>query len=75
VVKPTKVANNNAAEARITVPQTLPDSRATVEKRAVAKAIVSPTIANRKRTQTFDNPKRGKRRSAAGCGPFIICSG
>src|ERR1700704_3985090 len=57
VVSPTMVASRRAAEARITVVQTLPDSRATVEKRAAEKARISPTIATRKRTQTWERPK------------------
>ncbi len=53
------MASNKAADARMTVPQTLPDSRATVEKSAVAKASARPTMANRNRTQTCDSANRG----------------
>src|SRR5271169_6966415 len=52
------------------VPQTLPDSRATVEKSAVAKASIRPTRASRNRTQTCASRSRGKRDGDDGCGMF-----
>src|SRR5258708_20726419 len=54
-------ASRRAHEARMTVVQTLPDSRATVENRAAEKARIKPTIATRNRTHTWESPmeKRG----------------
>src|SRR5882672_6072949 len=62
VVNPTIVASRRAAEARITVVQTLPDSRATVEKRAAVKASIKPTIATKNRTHTWEMPMEGRLR-------------
>ena len=72
VVRPTKVASRSAADARMTVPQTLPASRDTVENNAAAKARVSPTIASRNRTHTCDSPNHEKRDGAAGCETFCV---
>src|SRR5208283_706571 len=58
VVRPTNVASRRAADARTIVPQTLPDSRETVENSAAANASTRPTIATRKRTQTSGIPIR-----------------
>jgi hypothetical protein len=49
------------------VPHTLPASRDTVEKSAAAKASVSPTRANRNRTQTCDSRNHGKRETKDDC--------
>src|ERR1700689_1888078 len=46
----------SAAEARTIVPHTFPDSRDTVENSAAPNASTSPTMANRKRTQTCESP-------------------
>ena len=50
-----------AWDARMIVPQMLPDSPETVEKSAAPKARTRPTIATRKRTQTSESPKRSAR--------------
>src|ERR1700690_4063888 len=55
------MASNNAVEARMSVPQRLPDSRVTVEKRAAAKARTKPTIATRNRTHTSGTSRCGNR--------------
>src|ERR1700693_5294165 len=52
VTKPTKVARTSEVEARITVAQTLPASRETVEKSAEPKAKPKPKSASRNLTQT-----------------------
>src|ERR1035437_2335895 len=59
----------------MTVPQTLPASRDTVENSAAAKATIKPTMANRNRTQTCASPRRGKRDAAESCGLFCVGSG
>src|ERR1700686_3926544 len=52
VTSPTNVASTSDVEARITVAQTLPASRETVENNADAKATPKPTSASRNLTQT-----------------------
>ena len=68
VVSPTKVASSSASDARNTVPQTLPASRETVEKRAAPKASNRPARASRNRTQTRDRLSQGKRAAICGLG-------
>src|SRR5271157_1031518 len=58
----------------MTVPQTLPASRDTVENSAAPKASIKPTIASRNRTQTCESPNRGKRDGAEFCGLFCVRS-
>src|ERR1700721_2650429 len=52
VTSPTKVASTSEVDARITVAQTLPASRETVEKSAEPKAKPRPTSASKNLTQT-----------------------
>ena len=67
MVRPTKVASNNAADAKMIVPQRLPDSPRIVENSAAPKASISPTMANRNRTHICESASCGKRGAIEGC--------
>jgi hypothetical protein len=59
-------ASNSAVDARMMVPQRLPDSPNIVEKSAAPKASANPKMASRNRTQTCEILSCGKRPGAEG---------
>ena len=65
MVNPTKAASNSAVDARMMVPQRLPDSPNIVEKSAAPKASPNPKMASRNRTQTCESLS-GRRDTAEG---------